>query len=118
MRPLSEQQLHNLAMNEVGKELEANGFEFLAVNSQLNKDPQFVCTKNKRLYFVIVRVVLYPNNPKTKNEALINLVKEHASKFNATTYYSSVGIANATNYEKPVFENHQYVINYEGLVEV
>ena len=35
--PLSNQELHNLAMNHVGKDLESRGFEFIAVNSKLKK---------------------------------------------------------------------------------
>ena len=35
MEPLSLQDLHHLAMNHVGKELEKQGFEFIAINSQL-----------------------------------------------------------------------------------
>ena len=57
--PLNDSELHSLAMNIVGKELEKNSFEFLSINSSLNKNPQFVCTKNKQLYFVIVKVVLW-----------------------------------------------------------
>ena len=37
-------------MNLVGKELEADGFEFMAVNSKFKKDPQFVCLKDKDLH--------------------------------------------------------------------
>ena len=37
MRPLTEQELRNLAMNIVGRELEAEGFEFMAVNSKPKK---------------------------------------------------------------------------------
>ena len=62
--PLSELELHQLAMNIVGKDLEKDNFEFLSVNSKLKKDPQFVCTKNKKLFFIIVKAVLYPKNPK------------------------------------------------------
>jgi len=36
-RPLTKQELHNLAMNIVGKDLEAKGYEFIAINSQLKK---------------------------------------------------------------------------------
>ena len=41
-KPLSELELHQLAMNIVGKDLEKDSFEFLSVNSKLKKDPQFV----------------------------------------------------------------------------
>ena len=43
---LNEQQLHNTAMEVVGKKLEEDGFEFMTVNSELKKDPQFVCLKD------------------------------------------------------------------------
>ena len=65
MKSLTEQELHNLAMNIVGRELEADGFEFMAVNSTLKKHPQFVCLKNKDLHFILVRAVLYPENTAT-----------------------------------------------------
>ena len=35
MAKLNDQELHNLAMNIVGKELEAQGYEFLGVNSEV-----------------------------------------------------------------------------------
>ena len=42
MSQLTDQELHNLAMNIVGKDLEEQGYEFLGVNSDFKKDPQFV----------------------------------------------------------------------------
>ena len=45
---LSPQELHNLAMNHVGKDLESRGFEFVAINSKLKRHPQFVCIDKKR----------------------------------------------------------------------
>ena len=51
---LNEQQLHNTAMEVVGKQLEEDGFEFMTVNSELKKDPQFVCLKDKKLHFVML----------------------------------------------------------------
>ena len=57
---LSNQELHNLAMNHVGKDLESRGFEFIAVNSKLKKNPQFVCIdKNKQYFIEIVKAVLF-----------------------------------------------------------
>lgn len=64
MHILTEQELHNLAMNIVGKQLEEAGFEFLAVNSELRKNPQFVCTKDKKLRFIVVKSIGYPGDPK------------------------------------------------------
>ena len=50
---LTKQELHNLAMNIVGKDLEAQGFEFLGVNSKLKRISFFLGA-----YFNVV-------NPKT-----------------------------------------------------
>ena len=49
MQALTEQELHNLAMNIVGRELEADGYEFMGVNSKPGKNPQFVCLKESLL---------------------------------------------------------------------
>ena len=58
-KALTEQELHNLAMNHVGKDLEKRGFDFIAINSKLKRHPQFVCMdKNKQYFFVIVKVVI------------------------------------------------------------
>jgi hypothetical protein len=115
---LNDQELHNLAMNVVGKDLEAKGFEFLAVNSKPKKDPQFVCLREKKLHFVVVKAVLYPEDPKNMDKVAMEIMKEHALKFKARTYYAGVGIANAADYEKPVFKNKDYVLNYNGIVEI
>ena len=45
MHVLTKQELHNLAMNIVGKKLEKMGYEFQAINSQLKRHPQFVLFK-------------------------------------------------------------------------
>ncbi|WP_340065192.1 Na(+)-translocating NADH-quinone reductase subunit F [Ascidiimonas aurantiaca] len=118
MEVLNAQELHNLAMNVVGEDLEAQGYEFLAVNSTLKKDPQFVCLKNKKLHFVVVKAVAYPENPANVDFVYMETIKEHALKFKARTYFAGVGIANASDYEKPVIKNQEYVVNYQGLVEI
>ncbi|MCF4102389.1 Na(+)-translocating NADH-quinone reductase subunit F [Gillisia sp. M10.2A] len=117
-KELTEQELHNLAMNIVGKDLEDKGFEFLGVNSQLKRNPQFVALKEKKLHFVIVRAVTYPNNPKLFNKTFMESMKDHALKHDARTYYAGVGLANSTNYEDPVLEQEDYIVNYDGLQEI
>lgn len=118
MNSLTDNELHQLAMTTVGESLEANGFEFLAVNSEPQKDPQFVCTKDKTLHFVVVRHVCYPNNPKVFDAKLMGEVKSHAAKFKAKTYFAGVGFAHATDYDKPLDKNEPYAINYTGLQEI
>jgi len=117
-KPLTEQELHNLAMNIVGKQLEADGYEFMAVNSKPKKNPQFVCLKDKLLHFIIVRNVGHPQNPREYDEALMHKMKDHALKFEARTYYAGVGISNAKDQELPVYLNEEYLVNYQGLIEV
>ena len=49
--PLSKQELHNLAMNHVGKDLESRGFEFMAINSKLKKIHNLsVLTKTNNIF--------------------------------------------------------------------
>lgn len=115
---LSKQELHNLAMNIVGKDLEDNGYEFLGIKSQLKTNPQFVALKEKKLHFVIVRAITYPEDPKNYDTAFMQKIKEHALKFNARTYYAGVGIANSKDFELPVSKEEDYIVNYEGLQEI
>ncbi|WP_411030336.1 Na(+)-translocating NADH-quinone reductase subunit F [Spongiimicrobium sp. 3-5] len=118
MKALSEQELHNLAMNIVGRQLEEDGYEFMGVNSTLKKNPQFVCLKEKILHFIVVRNVTYPADPKDYDIKLMEKVKEHAIKFEAKTYYAGVGLANAANHELPVYLNEDYILDYDGLIEI
>ena len=48
----TEQELHQLAMKTVGDDLIAQGYEFVAVNSELKKDPQFVLAMGVDLYWL------------------------------------------------------------------
>lgn len=115
---LSEQELHNLAMNIVGKDLEEQGFEFLGVNSELKRNPQFVALRDKKLHFVIVRVKKYPENVSEYNPVFMQEIKEHAAKFNARTFYAGVGLGSASDYGKPVEKGNNYTVIYNGLQEI
>ena len=119
-RKLTEQELHNLAMNIVGKQLEANGYEFLAVNSELKKNPQFVCTKDKKMSFIVVKSIEYPADPKDIEffRADLNKMRDHALKFEARTFYAAVRLVNAKDYNLPVYLDEEYVVDYDGLVEI
>ncbi len=117
MKVLTEEELHYLAMNIVGKELEADGFEFLSINSKLKKDPQFVCLKNKKLHFIIVRAVKFPQDPTEYDISLVEKVKKHAVKFEALTYYAGVALANASDIEKPIIKGDKYIVDYNGIIE-
>lgn len=114
--PLTKQELHNLAMNHVGKDLEKRGFEFVAINSKLKKHPQFVCIdKHKQYYFVIVRAVLLPENPNNYDVVWMESFKKHAREKDAKVLYAGVGLANIENKNAPVYLNQQYLMEYNGI---
>jgi len=117
-KPLTEQELHNLAMNIVGKQLEAEGYEFMGVNSKPKKNPQFVCLKDKQLHFIVVRYVSYPENPREYDTKLMEKVKKHAESFEAKSYYAGIGLSNAKDQKLPVYLNEEYIVEYDGLIEV
>ncbi|MEA1786707.1 Na(+)-translocating NADH-quinone reductase subunit F [Arenibacter sp. GZD96] len=118
MRALTLQELHNLAMNIVGRMLEAEGYEFMGVNSALHKNPQFVCLKDKQLHFIVVRPVIHPNNPREWDHLLLNKIKKHAKAQHGRTYYAGVGLSNAANQDLPVYLNEPYIVDYDGLIQV
>jgi len=105
-------------MTIVGEDLENQGYEFLGVNSELKKNPQFVALKDKKLHFVIVRAIAYPDNPKQYDAVFMETIRAHALKFEARTFYAGVGLANSQDYELPVMKQTDYVVNYEGLQEI
>ena len=115
-KPLSKQEMHNLAMNHVGKDLESRGFEFVAINSKLKKHPQFVCIdKNNQYFFVIVRVVKLPNNPNNYDVVWMETFKNHAQSKDAKVLYAGVGISNPKGEDLPVYLNEEYLIEYNGI---
>lgn len=117
-RPLTEQELHNLAMNIVGKQLEADGYEFMGVNSKPKKNPQFVCLKEKQLHFIVVRSVNYPDDPRGYDSLLMKKMGDHALKHEARVYYAGVGLYNSKNEEMPVYLDEEYSVEYHGLIEI
>ena len=115
-KSLSKQEMHNLAMNHVGKDLESRGFEFIAINSKLKKHPQFVCIdKNSQYFFVIVRVVRLPENPNNYDVIWMEKFKKHAQEKDAKVLYAGVGIGNPQGDELPVYLNEDYLIEYNGI---
>ena len=115
-KPLTEQELHNLAMNHVGKDLEARGFQFVAINSKLKKHPQFVCIdKNNQYFFVIVRVVKLPENPNNYDIVWMETFKKHAFEKDAKVLYAGVAIGNPNGEDLPVYLNQDYLMEYNGI---
>jgi uncharacterized protein (UPF0212 family) len=115
-KALTDQELHNLAMNHVGKDLEKRGFEFVAINSTLKKHPQFVCIdKNSQYFFVLVKAVMLPNNPNNYDVVWMETFKEHARSKDAKVLFAGVGLGNPNGEELPIFLNEDYLIEYNGI---
>ncbi|QHI38536.1 hypothetical protein IMCC3317_39290 [Kordia antarctica] len=119
MEKLTKQELHNLAMNIVGKELEEKGYEFLAVNSQLKKHPQFVCIdKLNKKKFVLVKAVTYPEDPKEYDTVWMETFRQHVEKFEGELYFAGVGLGNADNPLEEVLKDQPYILDYDGLIQI
>lgn len=115
-KPLSKQELHNLAMNHVGRDLEQRGYEFVAINSKLKKHPQFVCIdKSSQYFFVIVRAVILPENPNNYDVVWMETFKAHARSKDAKVLYAGVGLGNPNGEDLPVYLNEEYLIEYNGI---
>ncbi len=118
-KTLTEQELHNLAMNIVGEDLEKQGYEFIAINSQLKRNPQYVCIdKNAQYYFVIVRAVLLPNSAEDYDVIWMETFRNHARDKNAKVLYAGVGLGNPKVKGGPVYINEPYLLEYNGVVNI
>lgn len=118
MNFLSGQDMHNLAMKIVGDQLKGSGYEFLSVNSKLKKDPQFVCLKDNKVFFVIIRAIRFPNNPDYFDLDNFKKIIEHAKNFKAEIFYAGVGLGNPKDLKSKPEKNQSYVINYNGLKKI
>ena len=115
-KALTKQELHNLAMNHVGKDLEQRGFEFIAINSKLKKHPQFVCMdQTKQYFFVIVKAVLLPENANNYDMIWMETFKKHARENDAKVLYAGVGLGNPNGEDLPVYLDEEYLIEYNGI---
>lgn len=115
-KALTQQELHNLAMNHVGKDLEQRGFEFIAINSKLKKHPQFVCMdKNKQYFFVIVKAVLLPENPNNYDIVWMESFKKHARENDAKVLYAGVGLGSTKGENEPIMLNEDFLLEYNGI---
>ena len=116
---LKEQEIHQMGMNVVGKHLEQNGFEFLAVKSELGQSPQFVCLKDeKELFFILVRTVTFPDDPQKYDESWMQKMKKHAIDKKARLLYAGVGIADSDDMMAKPKKGQESFVNYKGIAEI
>ena len=114
--PLTDQDLLELAMSHVGRDLEDLGFEIIDINSTEKRQPQFICKDdNSQQYFVVVNAVKLPFNPYKYNVVLMELFKIHATQNNAKLLYAGVGLGNAKDESLPLYMEQDYLLRYTGL---
>ena len=119
MQVLSKQELHNLAMNIVGKKLQKMGYEFQAINSKLKKHPQFVLfKKGTPTIFVLVKVSNNIQSPEDYDVLWMETFKAHAKNQNAKVWFAGVGIANAESVENPVFKDQPYYVAFDDFITI
>ena len=119
MHVLTAQELHNLGMNIVGKKLQKKGYEFVAVNSELKKHPQFVLfKKGEPTIFVLVKTTNNIQTPEDYDVLWMETFKAHAKKQNAKVWFAGVGIANAESTENPVFKDQPYYVAFEDFIKI
>jgi len=115
---ITPKEIHQMAMKEAGEQLENAGYEFLSVNSDLKKDPQFVCLKNKKLHFVLVKGCIYPQNPNDYDPELMDKLVAHAQKYEAKVLFAGVGFAHGNDYDLPLDKSGPIAINFTGIHEI
>lgn len=116
---LTKQELHQIGMNLVGNHLKENGFEFLAIKSELGNSPQFVCIKDeKEVFFVLVRTVVFPKKPEKYDELWMQKMKKHALDKKARLLYAGVGVADTNDMMAKPSKGQESFVNYKGLVEI
>lgn len=119
MSALSKQDLHNLAMNIIGKKLEEAGFEFLAVNSLITRHPQFVCVNaDHKKFFILVKAVTYPEQPEVYDPIWMKSVILQAKKFDAHVWFAGVGLAKATAPEELLTKEDDFILNFKGFKKI
>lgn len=119
LEPLTAQEFHNLGMNIIGEKLQEMGYEFVAINSQLKKHPQFVLyKKGEPTIFVLVKVSNNIHQPEGLDAIFLETFKKHAVKQNAKVWLAKIGLANAESVELPVFKDQPYYVAFNDFEKV
>jgi hypothetical protein len=121
LQTLTPQELHNLGMNIIGEQLQEMGYEFVAINSELKKHPQYVLfKKGEPTIFVLIKVSNNIQQPESYDVIWMETFKQHALKQNAKVWFAAIGLANAESIELPVFKDQPYYVafnDFEKIIE-
>lgn len=116
---LTPQELHNLGMNIIGQQLQEMGYEFVAINSELKKHPQYVLfKKGEPTIFVLIKVSNNIQQPESYDVIWMEAFKQHALKQNAKVWFAAIGLANAESVELPVFKDQPYYVAFDDFEKI
>lgn len=118
---MTEADMLNFAMNIVKQyELDVNGFTIVAATDQPGQIPNFVCEKDDKEWFILVKCAIAPDMPSMSIEEKIHMI-EHAKKFGAEAYFAPVGIGScdAVGFDASLaLKNDAYYAKYNGLEKI
>lgn len=100
--------------------LEPEGYELVESNNGLTAFPNFVVTKNKKMYFVAVDAALAPNVPKLEKEVKDKMV-QIGQQQGATVLYAPVSFASADEERAAAslaLVGDEYIGQFMGFVEL
>jgi hypothetical protein len=113
--PMTDWELHDMAVQIVRKDLEKDGFKILSWHGNPHVDPSLWFQKQiGQPEWVIIRHALYPAKQATKPKNIHEIAKNCAA-MSKIGYFASVGIANSDDSTKPPYRGHAMNIRYKGL---
>jgi hypothetical protein len=116
---ISNDEIHAFGINIVLDDVRQNGFAVVSVETNIEKNPQIIASKDEQLFHILVRTARYPQKGKLESRELGIKVIRDAQKQGAFCYFASVGIANAlgtTDLEMSIpTKGAGYYIAYDGL---
>lgn len=111
----TKEEIHYIGMNFIGEELQKMGYEFLGVNSKLEKHPQFVLfKKGEPITFVMVKTVVVPSDFNRVPEIQEKVIK-HAKTQDSSVWFAGIGLCDNENPEKAPIKGKPYQILFSGF---
>lgn len=111
----TKEEIHYIGMNFIGEELQKLGYEFLGVNSKLQKHPQFVIFKSgEPITFVMVKTTIFPGNFDEIPE-ISEKVIHHAKTQDSSVWYAGIGLCHADDHTLPIQRGEAYKILFNGF---
>ena len=117
---MSPAEIHDFGIEVVFGQLQKDGYEVVAVNTELGSNPQIVARKDGQLHIVVVRTACYPNKGTIESDASALQCIAHADAKGAICHFASVGIANSSGTTEAEMATPSkgagFFVSYEGMV--